>query len=1059
MQVNVHLPSEKSWTHGIHQDVTTTELVELWRGGAMIAAQPKEATSKAKPPLQMADVAFVEINLALLPIGYVLSHPFTQQFLTVAAYSDVTSNAAARCVLAFKLSKTATNGRHLSMVMKGLETLYSGAVSHADMLQGFGGDGLTNFFIPDGALSAEGEKVLATLGQESRSFNASQYKENPPRSRLHLDIDTVVRWALVAADTDGSNETTLANIPAGAKVFCPVHADALPTAVVLRGKDGSPAVVCSHCKRTYGLDRARRYDFDFSQKIFKELAAQEAADKGCNERFVFTQTPYLSAVPFQLGITCIQSGKGTGKTTQLVELLKECKEKKLRVLLIGHRRTLLQSLAEKLGLTNYFTIVDDSSSESDTDHHDTAHIGIFDDGLGEATVSSGDEVAGVVRNDPTDHYAVSLDSLITLTAKKDRYDVIVVDESEQVFAHLISNTMREKRSPVYMLLRYYLRAAQAVYLLDADLNMVTMDTLFQAGIKPETPVRVIINEPVARGEPTYMYGSDKQLVARFMAAVTAGEKCFVATNSINEAKRLAEVAAKSKADARIVCIHSDNSQSPQMQKLIGNISVEFEQNIDVLIASPALGTGIDISFRDAAGKPRSVVQKVFGFFMRNITTHFDIDQAVMRVREPGEVHIWVDAWQHHFECDPAILRSMLENVVKDSHRLIGYEDDGTPIHAADDGLVDVWSRIAAASLGSKNDLAELYKALRRRNGHVLVSVGYDEAGKKSGQTFITSARETLRAEREAALLAADIIDGITAKKLAGQDGNGGTISNDERYQLERYRIEKFHHEEISSELIAFDDAGRIRGKVRNLECLLEPVARLTKQDDEEQKLLLPFDRRLRLLRRKLLANLLGAAGIFDPKVGCFSASVAVDQQGLARFVELAVGYRKRLELVFDLVLRRDVRTKPVLQLREVLALAGLTLGDAEVKEVGGRKVRRYRLDDERLQALMELVARREEDRQKWDEKEADKSDDQGITKMDQDLSSGIKAVGRSDGVGLAGDGISLDNPVKLGDRPAALSAEGSGGTPSMTGVQALALLRLKKAAAGMKSSAEVFCVD
>lgn len=149
----------------------------------------------------------------------------------------------------------------------------------------------------------------------------------------------------------------------------------------------------------------------------------------------------------------------------------------------------------------------------------------------------------------------------------------------------------------------------------------------------------------------------------------------------------------------------------------------------------------------------------------------------------------------------------------------------------------------------------------------------------------------------------------------------------------------------------------------------------------------------------------------------------------------------------------------MLQLREVLALAGLTLGDAEVKEVGGRKVRRYRLDDERLQALMALVARREEDRQKWDEKEADKSDDQGITKMDQDLSGGNKAVGCGVGVGLAGDGISLDNPIKLGDRPAAVSLEGSGGTPSMTGMQALALLRLKKAAAGMKSSAEVFRVD
>lgn len=994
MKVNVYLSSGKSWTHDINQDVATQELVDLWRGGAMIAAQPKqpkEATSEAKPALGAADIAFVEINLARLPLELVLAHPFTKQFLTAAGYHG--DGTMGRCVLAFKLPATTGNGRRLSMVMKGLETLYAGAHPHRDVLQRFGGEGLDNFVVPGCALSAEAEKELALLGHESRAFNARQYKDIPPRSRLHLDLGTVVRWADVEADEEGYAESVLSRVPDGTEVFCPVHADAHPTAVVLRGKDGSPVVACVHCNRIYGLERSGRYDFGFSERVFKELGAEHEAAGGDPTNFVFMRERYLPSIPFAWGITCIRSGKGTGKTTRLGETVKHCKEQNLRVLLISHRRTLSQALADKLGLINYFTLVEETFEAGcmvdgeEVEDLKYELVGLERPSKKETIVWSSE----LARNDPADHYAISLDSLTALAPAKDRYDVIIIDECEQVFTHLISKTLLEKRSPVYLRLRHYLREAKAVYLLDADLNMVTMETLFQADIPDDTPFRIIVNEPVRRSEITHIYDDEKQLVERFMKSVAAGEKCFVPTNSINEAKRLAEVASRTRAEARVVCIHAENSQSSSMQKLIGNISAEFEEHIDVLIASPALGTGVDISYRDEAGKPRSVVQKVFGLFKRNITTHFDIDQAVMRVREPGEVHIWVDTRKQYFECDPAVLYAMLENAVRDAHHLLDFAHDGTPIYPKDDGLVDIWARITAASRGSKNDLAELYKGLRRRNGYKVVPVAYDDEAKRRGQGSLTAAREALRAERQAALLAADFIDSQTAKELGEQDANGGEITVEERFQLERYRIERFHHEDISEELIAFDDEGRVREKVRNFENLVGPEERLLEQDQEDQGLL-PFDRRLRLLRRKLLSNLLGASGLYDQQAGAFSTSAEVEHQNLLRFVELMMGYRKRIELVFGLVMRRDVRTKPMIQLGEVLGLVGLALEETGVKQVSGRKTRRYRIEDQRLQEMLSVVARREEERQQWEEAEADKSDNKGITKKERHLSGEENAV-------------------------------------------------------------------
>jgi predicted transcriptional regulator of viral defense system len=55
------------------------------------------------------------------------------------------------------------------------------------------------------------------------------------------------------------------------------------------------------------------------------------------------------------GVLCVKSPKGSGKTEQLENIVREAKERKLSVLLLGHRRSLLQSMSRRLGLTCYFT--------------------------------------------------------------------------------------------------------------------------------------------------------------------------------------------------------------------------------------------------------------------------------------------------------------------------------------------------------------------------------------------------------------------------------------------------------------------------------------------------------------------------------------------------------------------------------------------------------------------------------------------------------------------------------------------------------------------------------
>src|SRR5262249_9788785 len=100
------------------------------------------------------------------------------------------------------------------------------------------------------------------------------------------------------------------------------------------------------------------------------------------------------------GIVMVRSPKGSGKTARLPALLANSKS----VLLIGHRRALIRQTCEHLGLRCYL-----------------------------------DDASRPVTEAPS-RYGVCLDSLLRLPTRT-RFDVVVLDESEQVFSHFLSATM------------------------------------------------------------------------------------------------------------------------------------------------------------------------------------------------------------------------------------------------------------------------------------------------------------------------------------------------------------------------------------------------------------------------------------------------------------------------------------------------------------------------------------------------------------------------------------------------------------------------------------------
>lgn len=180
-------------------------------------------------------------------------------------------------------------------------------------------------------------------------------------------------------------------------------------------------VHCSKCQVTYWTadKQPEPYDFLHFDKLVRreveDFVPSVATDETGLVEFelpdpnLLLNEKFLPTLPFHNGITLIKSPKGTGKTTYLKNLVSDYRNQGKRVLLVGHRRSLLRALSESLGLQCYL---------------------------------DAKEFAEFAPKRIAKHFAVSVDSLATmLKPNVHKFDVVLIDESEQVFSHLIADTI------------------------------------------------------------------------------------------------------------------------------------------------------------------------------------------------------------------------------------------------------------------------------------------------------------------------------------------------------------------------------------------------------------------------------------------------------------------------------------------------------------------------------------------------------------------------------------------------------------------------------------------
>lgn len=883
-------PAFWSLTHEfVNVDISIEQLANHIKLGYSFCAQHQPHRSAAN--FTCAEYLAVDIDNGMT-LAEALEHDWVKKYAAMVYVTWSHTDTDNRFRIVFELARTITDAQEMRSAFIGLIRKFGGDGACKDVCRIFYGckDGeqcmlgnvLPNEILDELIKVGNAKKVSAESGDESSNSTSAV------RSNRYLDADLLVKTA------SGSMEqvtTLLRSTP----VHCPFHFDKHPSAFITVSKNNTKGVHCTTCDESFwpkSISRRNLLNFDFYQidavlneieydedpyNVYGEDTPKEFFSN--NDRVVRSgnekRLANLELVP---GITLVRSPKGSGKSFQLAEIVKRCKLLRKSVLLIGHRQSLIAALAANLGLACYL----------------------------DKTDADGEPIS--VSN----YYAICLDSIpLRLKLNLHKFDVIIIDESEQVFSHLTSDTLKKQRRNCFLMMERYLKNASTVIACDADLSHLTL-AVISAARGGEMPARFYVNRHKQPQRKIEIYDSPDQLLAELISAVNSGGKYYVTCNSKKKAdqikKALEDAATR---EIRIQLITKDNSQEPAIREFVKNIKTEILE-FDLIISSPSLGTGIDITFPDDG----VLIDGVFGFFMPRINTHFDIDQQLCRVRHPGFVKVWVSHEQFSFEIEPDVIKRNIVESGSFTDFLIGYNNSNNKIYDTNDPLLSLHAEVLALGRASKNNIRKHFIDLKKYNGWDVIEVETNKTEAAIGRSVLKTAKKELALLRAEMICNAEKISEAQAKQLQESTNKTSFINA----KIDRYWIERFYGEEVTPDLVELDDEQRYQEKVKMMAVYLSNDDQSINYDKPQQNRF-SGDRDFNYSKKILLRGLFIAAKLADSK-GNFFEGKRICKDNLGEFAKICDEKRGEMETLLKIEVRADLHAKPMTQLGYLLKLIG-----------------------------------------------------------------------------------------------------------------------------------------
>jgi hypothetical protein len=849
---------------------------------------------------------------------------------------------------------------------------FNGDRSSTDPARLFFGNTESNPMTFSGMLSKNIIHELIELAKIPPSDPLFNQKGISTYSKFNLDPSYVVK------DENGIS-FSLKDIKDKASIYCPFHYDKNPSAFVKREANKPAFLHCVKCKQTWWekspliINYRNKILPDFSETIkdidnyiannieHQEFLLSKVKDDPIfgTERIKQLKLSKFKLSDIHKGITFIKSPKGSGKTTSLTEamlpLISKFKtydfyeeyvdelpisfDTDYKVLLIGHRQALIRDLCNRLGLHCY---LDDDSNKSKS----------------------------IPKKTLMRRYGVCLDSLWRV--QEYDFDLIIIDESEQVLSHFLSSTM-DKREWNFSLLASIIRRTPSVVALDADLGWLSyltlcrMKNIHSFSDSENNQSWIYLNEYPVTDLSIEIYDSINHLTSILENDISENRKVFVASNSKKLIDKLYTAAKDIRSDKnKMICITSENSKDNEIQDFINNIKIRAPE-YQAIFCSPSMGTGIDISFDDKYDE----IDCVYGFFEGNITTHTEIDQQLARVRKPKNVRCYISKRRFNYETDFDVVKTDLLTNHIIANTTIGFHPvTHKELFNEEDEFLGMATLVLSQQRESKNNLYENFIEYKTNNGYKCIIINKDDEISVSGSTFIKTGKLNHKLDTAERLISALPIDRYDYIDIKEKLENNEWVSQDLRLSYRRIQIEKFYSEKISSDLINIDDEGNFRSKIMMFDFLTDilkfnnnyELQKLYKHKKNTAKMKIIKDPNAGIV---LLSDLLSTAGIY--KNHTFLTNIEFSSETLKDFIAKSVEYKKYQEGLLGINVQSDIYEKPTQHLSKLLNLVGLKQNPSRKEQVSGIRRNLYKIDKDRLDLVLSIVERRKqyaEDR--WD---------------------------------------------------------------------------------------------
>ncbi len=774
---------------------------------------------------------------------------------------------------------------------------------------------------------------LLPMVQKGRTFTILFDYETKPKTRYAIYQATLRTGRAIEAAGCECEVAILPGVEKGVDDF-----------VTARGEE-SEALLSAIIEDAYSLKDYRRLCFPKK----RGLSNKYPPNVKLNTRFLSNAVSLPT-----MGLVVLWSGMGTGKT----ELMAQFRElyPQMRFLNLGHRVNLLKNLSKRLNTEMY------------------------------SALSQGDLAKAV-------GLSITVDSLHKLQTQLNEYGCIFIDEACQYLAHLLhSQTCRSHRAEILEVLEFLIRKAKLVVLADAHMDDVTVD--FFSAMRPEGEVPFIIkNDYKETGRTVYLYEGDNNstLVSKIFTALMLGLKIMVVSDSKKFIKKLetamtvkvfdnqplwgpdGQLDSKSENKLRIWSIHAENSGSEENVAFIKDISTEVKK-VDVLLASPSLGTGVDI--------PNYHFDAVFGAFHAVSQTATECAQSLHRYRPQVPLHIWV-APRPPFgykETNAAKIKERMLELNQMTAFLIRIDPETGRRGAEKDWALDAYCEIEANRNRSINNLRDDLHSLLGEMGYNLTPAE-SEADPLVAMELKEAGQCLDIAHQLAVVQAANI---SSSEYLSRQSKD--FLQPEEIVECEKYRIQRDYGMPVTEELVKRDAGGYLISQIIALESLLLPSEgeiidpatgkkypappQIIAERDLRERDNLPLCMDWHNYSSKWLArHILGLPKILARLLA--GEEICATDPDVVQMRETAVATRAHIKAILGFTIPVDC--KP-------MWLLGITVGQLGLKMVArkkgrrGQQVRYYSLAVEELAFAVEVLKYREQQRSSKAEREREIQD-------------------------------------------------------------------------------------